>query len=72
LFRHLKNRLQGQQFGPAYELLSGVREILNEISVDTLEGVFREWIKRLDRCIAGLRQRESAWNEMDNRPGSCC
>jgi hypothetical protein len=30
----------------------GVREILGEISVDTLEAIFREWIGRLDRCIA--------------------
>jgi hypothetical protein len=37
---HLTNRLQGRQFGPANELLSGVREILDEISIDTLKLVF--------------------------------
>jgi hypothetical protein len=37
LFGHLKNRLQGQQFGSVNELLSRVREILDEISVDTLK-----------------------------------
>jgi hypothetical protein len=51
LFGHLKNRLQGQQFGSAYELLSGIRKILEEISIDTLEAVFREWTNRLERCI---------------------
>jgi hypothetical protein len=42
LFGHLKTRLQGQQFRSAYELLSGVREILDEISIDMLEVVFQE------------------------------
>jgi hypothetical protein len=66
LFGHLKNRLQGQQFASADELLSRVREILDEISVDSLEAVFREWINRLDRCIAALQQTESTWNEENN------
>jgi hypothetical protein len=34
--------IQGQQFGSSYELLSGVRKILDEISVDILEAVFPE------------------------------
>jgi hypothetical protein len=42
LFEHLKNSVQGQQFGSADELLSGIREILEEISVNTLEAIFRE------------------------------
>jgi hypothetical protein len=63
---HLKTRVQGQQFGSADELLLGVRKILDEISVDTLEAVSREWIDRLDRCIAALQQMESAWNEVNN------
>jgi hypothetical protein len=66
LFGNLKNRLQGQQFGSAYELLSGVRNSLDEISVETLEVIFREWINRLDRCIASLQQMESTWNEVNN------
>jgi hypothetical protein len=52
LFGDLTNRLQGQQFGLANELLSGVRKILDEISVDTLEAVFRKWINKLERWIA--------------------
>jgi hypothetical protein len=42
LFRHLSNRLQGQQFPSGDEILSGVRKMLDEISVDTLHAVFRE------------------------------
>jgi hypothetical protein len=42
LVGHLKNHLQGQQFRFACELLSGVRKILDKISVGTLEVVFRE------------------------------
>jgi hypothetical protein len=42
LFGHLKDRFEGQQFGFADEFLSGVRKILDEISVDTLEMFFRE------------------------------
>jgi hypothetical protein len=58
LFGHLKNRVQGQQFESADEFLSGVRKILEEISIGTLKAVFREYIKRLDRYIA-LEQMES-------------
>jgi hypothetical protein len=32
--------------------VSGVREIIDEISVDTSEAVFRECINKLDRGIA--------------------
>jgi hypothetical protein len=42
LFGHLKSHLQRQQFGSADELLSGGREILDEIIVATLEAIFRE------------------------------
>jgi hypothetical protein len=66
LFGHLNNRLQGQQFGSADELLSGVRQILDEISLDTLETGFREWVNRLDRCIAALQEMENTWNEVNN------
>jgi hypothetical protein len=68
LFGHLKNRLQGQQFGSADEYLSEVREILDEISVDAVEAVFREWINGLDRCIAAFQQTENTWNEVNNDP----
>jgi hypothetical protein len=51
LFGHLKNRLQGKQFRSAYDLLSAVQEILDEIGVDTLEAIFWEWINRLGKCI---------------------
>jgi hypothetical protein len=70
LLGYLKNRLQGQQFGPADELLSGVREILEEISADTVEAVFWRWINRLDGCSAALQQMESTWNEVNNGPSS--
>jgi hypothetical protein len=66
-FGHLKNHLQGQQFGSADELLSGVREILDEISVGTLEAVFREWINKL---ADALQELESTYNEANN--GSSC
>jgi hypothetical protein len=52
LFGYLKNRLKGQQFEFADEFLSGVRKILDEISVDILEAIFRECINRLKRWIA--------------------
>jgi hypothetical protein len=68
LFRHLKNRLQGEQFGPPDEFLSGVRGIPDKISVDTLEAIFQEWINRLHRCIAALQQMESMSNEVNNDP----
>jgi hypothetical protein len=48
-FGHFKNGLQGQQFGSADELLSEVRELLDEINIDILEAILREWIIRLDR-----------------------
>jgi hypothetical protein len=43
-------------------------EIVDEISVDTLEAVFRKWINRSDRCIHALQQMESTWNEVNNGP----
>jgi hypothetical protein len=66
LVRHLKNRLQGQQFGPPYEFFSGVRKNLDETSLDILEAVFWESINRLDRCTAALQRIESASNEVSN------
>jgi hypothetical protein len=42
LFGHPKNRFKGQQLKAADKDLSGIREILDEISIDTLEVVFRE------------------------------
>jgi hypothetical protein len=42
LFGHLKNHLQRQQFGSADEFLSGIRKVLDEISVDILEVIFRK------------------------------
>jgi hypothetical protein len=40
--------IQGEQFGSADKLLSGVRKVLDEISIDTLEAIFQKWINRLD------------------------
>jgi hypothetical protein len=60
--------IQGQQFGFADELLSRVREILDEASVDTLEAVFREWINRLHPFLAAWQQMERTWNEANNGP----
>jgi hypothetical protein len=68
LFGHLKNCLQGHQYGSADEFLSGVREIPDEISADTLEAVFRVRINGLDRGIAALQHMESTWNEVNNGP----
>jgi hypothetical protein len=68
LFRHLKNRLQGQQFGSADELLSSVRKILDELGVDILKMIFRECINRLNKWIAALQQMESMWNEVNSGP----
>jgi hypothetical protein len=68
LFGHLKNRLQGQEFGFANELLLGVRKLLGEISFDTLEAVLPESVNRLDRCTAALEQMESMWKEAKNGP----
>jgi hypothetical protein len=67
LFGYVKSRLQGQQFESADGFLSGVREIQGEISIRTLEKVFREWINRLHWCIATLQQMESTRNEVNNR-----
>jgi hypothetical protein len=54
LFGPLKNRLQGQKFGSADELLLGVQEILDEISAGTLEVVFgsgsTDWTDALLHC----------------------
>jgi hypothetical protein len=57
LFGHLSP--QGQQFVSADELLSGVRKNPDEISVDTLETVFRYQINRLYQSIATLQQMKS-------------
>jgi hypothetical protein len=51
----ISNRLQEQQFGSVDELLSRIRKILDEISIDTLEAFFRDWINKLNRCIAALQ-----------------
>jgi hypothetical protein len=64
-FGHLRKRLQRQEFGSADELLSEVREILDEISADTLEAVFWEWIKRWERCIVA---NGNPWNKVTNGP----
>jgi predicted TIM-barrel fold metal-dependent hydrolase len=71
LFGCLKARLQGQQFGSAYELFSGVREILHEISIDTLEAMFREWHQmehRMEHELTVDRIRESHQMEHRSRP----
>jgi hypothetical protein len=68
LFGHLKNNLQGKQFGSVDELLLRVGEILEEISVYTLETVFREWTNRLDRCFSASQQMERTWNDVNKGP----
>jgi hypothetical protein len=73
LFGHLNNSLQGQQFGLADELLSRVREILDEINFGTLEAVSGSVSTDLTdalHCIAlhciALQQMENTWDEVNN------
>ena len=51
LFGYLKNKMKGESFPSADDLLQRVLQILNNISTDTLKKVFDEWLDRLQRCI---------------------
>jgi transposase len=45
LFGHVKNRLQGIVSQSQDELLAGIREVLDEITVETLERAFEYWME---------------------------
>jgi hypothetical protein len=47
-FGHVKNRLQGIVFRSNGELLAGIREVLDEIPVETLQDAFEHWIERFE------------------------
>jgi hypothetical protein len=53
IFGYLKGLLQGSSVDEPYELLSATQEILNEVDLETLDAVFREWMIRLQKCIDG-------------------
>jgi hypothetical protein len=48
LFGHVKNRLQGIVFQSETEFLAGIREVLDEIPVETLQRVFKHWMERFE------------------------
>jgi hypothetical protein len=48
LFEHVKNRLNGIVFQSREELLAGIREVLDKISVEILERIFNHWMERLE------------------------
>jgi hypothetical protein len=47
LFGYLKGVLQGISFDESDELLSTIQEILKGVDHETLDGVFQEWMIRL-------------------------
>jgi hypothetical protein len=51
LFGKIKTALMGSEFESEQELLDGVLGIVNAISREELEGVFEEWLSRLDECV---------------------
>lgn len=51
LFGYLKNELEGEEFETADQLFDAIQKILSEISHDTLNKVFLEWMKRLQQVI---------------------
>jgi hypothetical protein len=51
LFGYVKGKLTGYRAGSAAELLLRINEILAEITQETLNAVFHEWIQRLQKCI---------------------
>jgi hypothetical protein len=51
LFGKIKTALIGAEFESEQELLDGVLGVVNAISREELEGVFEEWLSRLDECM---------------------
>jgi hypothetical protein len=41
----------GTKFGSAEEILQGIAQIVHSIPRCELDSVFREWERRLERCI---------------------
>jgi hypothetical protein len=48
LFGHVKNRLQGIVFQSETEFLVGIKEVLDEIPVETLQRIFEHWMERFE------------------------
>jgi hypothetical protein len=51
LFGKVTGALIGQEMPDEISLLDAVAEILNEISTDELQRVFRNWIERIENVI---------------------
>ena len=51
LFGYVKGKLMGYHADTLSELLVRIRVILSEISRETLNAVFLEWMERLQKCI---------------------
>ncbi|KAH0789239.1 histone-lysine N-methyltransferase SETMAR-like protein [Histomonas meleagridis] len=51
LFGKVKNELKGSGFVSEDELFEAIKSILEKITRDELESVFREWERRLQACI---------------------
>jgi hypothetical protein len=51
LFGYVKGKLMGYRAQIPCELLVHIRVILVEISRETLNAVFLEWIERLQKCM---------------------
>lgn len=54
LFAHQKDRLDGIIFRSRDELLTGIREALEEIPVDNLKRVLEHRIERLERFLRAM------------------
>jgi hypothetical protein len=51
LFGKIKTRLMGFEFESEQSLLDGVLGVINTISREELEGVFEDWLSRVDQCV---------------------
>jgi histone-lysine N-methyltransferase SETMAR len=51
LFGKVKHLLMGQKSESADEILQGIARILHSIPRGELDSVFKEWERRLERCI---------------------
>jgi hypothetical protein len=51
LFDYVKGKLMGYRVETPSELLVRIRVILAEISRETLNAVFLEWMGRLQKCV---------------------
>jgi hypothetical protein len=51
LFGYVKGKLMGYRAETPSELLIRIRVILAEISRETLNAVFLEWMERLQKCM---------------------